>query len=113
MKYIFVVMTNARPGREDEFNAWYTDRHIPDILRVPGVVAAQRFQLAQVQRRDPPYPFKYLATYDIEIDDLNKTINGLLAGREAGTIPLSDAMDPENMFFIFEPVTERIVAGGV
>jgi len=113
MKYVFVVMTNPRPGREAEYNDWYTNTHIPDVLKVPGIVAAQRFALAAKQRRDPPYPYKYLATYEIEIDDVSKTIQGLINGRASGAIPISDAMDPNTAAWIYEPITGRVVASGL
>ena len=42
-KYTFVVLTNPTSGKEAEYNKWYNDQHIPDVLNVPGFVAAQRF----------------------------------------------------------------------
>src|SRR5690242_4404658 len=48
-KYTFVVMTNPTPGKETEYNRWYNEQHIPDVLNVPGFVCAQRFRLADTQ----------------------------------------------------------------
>ena len=48
-KYTFVVMTNASEGKEEEFNRWYNQHHIPDVLNVPGFVSGQRFRLAEAQ----------------------------------------------------------------
>lgn len=45
-RHVFAVLTNPVEGREPEFNAWY-DRHLHDILRLPGLVSAQRFQLSR------------------------------------------------------------------
>ena len=39
-KHIFIVYTNAVEGRDDEYNAWYDDQHLNDVLKIPGVVAA-------------------------------------------------------------------------
>jgi len=44
-RHVFAVLTNPVEGREAEFNAWY-DRHLHDILRLPGLVSAQRFRLS-------------------------------------------------------------------
>jgi hypothetical protein len=44
-KHLFVVFTNAVEGQEDIYNEWYTDVHLKDVLKVPGIVAAQRFKL--------------------------------------------------------------------
>jgi hypothetical protein len=41
-KSIYVVFTEPIPGREDEFNDWYEREHIPDVLRVKGIVAETR-----------------------------------------------------------------------
>ncbi|WP_167480822.1 hypothetical protein [Mesorhizobium waimense] len=42
-RHVFTVLNNPVEGREAEFNAWYDDRHVHDILRLPGLVSAQRF----------------------------------------------------------------------
>jgi len=43
-KYTFVVLTNPTSSKEAEYNEWYNKQHIPDVLNVPGFVAAQRFR---------------------------------------------------------------------
>ena len=110
-KHVFVVLTNAAPGKEDAYNDWYTNRHIPDVLAIPGIVAAQRFTLSTDQRAAPPHPYKYLALYEIETDDL-KALLALLNER-AGTsaMVISDAIDQQRLAWIFTPITERVEAG--
>ena len=76
-KHVFVVFSNPVEGREDEYNAWFTDVHLQDALKIPGIIAAQRFKLSDVQRNTPPFPWGYLALYDIETDDLNHTVTAL------------------------------------
>jgi hypothetical protein len=34
-----LVLVNAKDDRDDEFNRWYEDVHLNDILAVPGFVA--------------------------------------------------------------------------
>ena len=36
-KYLMMAMSKPVQGREDEFNAWYTEHHIPRVLAMPGV----------------------------------------------------------------------------
>jgi len=55
VKFTYLVLTNAVPGREEEFNRWYTEQHLPDVLRVPGVVSAQRFSRTEQQRKAGPH----------------------------------------------------------
>jgi hypothetical protein len=68
-RFVFVVRTNPVQGREDEYNEWYSNRHLADLLAVPGVVSARRFKLADFQTDDEPQAFKYLALYEVEAAD--------------------------------------------
>jgi hypothetical protein len=89
-QYCYVVITDALPGREEEFNAWYDQRHLADVLRVPGFVAARRFKLAQPQSG---LPGRYLSLYEIETDDPQAALAELT--RRAGTaqMVMSEALD--------------------
>jgi hypothetical protein len=112
-KQILVVLSEAAsPGQEAEYNRWYTDQHLDDILRVPGIVAGQRFKLALDGAKSLPAP--YLAIYEIETTDENadpKAIfDGLTMAVEAGQLPMTPAMNMENMVVsVFVPITERKV----
>ncbi|MGD1257001.1 hypothetical protein ACKUT9_22505 [Mycobacterium seoulense] len=35
----FVVLSNPIEGKDDAFNKWYDEVHVPEVLDVPGVVA--------------------------------------------------------------------------
>ncbi len=49
-KHILVVMSNpVSPDREAEYNDWYTSRHIPDIVSLPGYAAATRYVASPAQ----------------------------------------------------------------
>jgi hypothetical protein len=109
-RYNLIALTNPVEGREDEFNAWYSDVHLADVLKLPGVKAAQRFRLADVQHRPGPFEWSYMAVYEIEIDDLATTLHALKAASGTESMPLSPALSPERMVWIYEPVTERIEA---
>jgi hypothetical protein len=109
-KYSFVVLTNPAPGKEAEYNDWYTNQHLRDLVRIPGIVAAQRYKLADKQRREPPYPHKYMAIYEVETDDLGAVIKEI--GKRSGTseMPTSTAIASGTSAFFFEPMTERVTA---
>lgn len=64
---ILVVLTNAVPGREDDFNDWYTNIHTRDAMRFRGSIAQQRFVFAKDQVQEYPNGFvsKYLALYEV------------------------------------------------
>ena len=112
-KYTFAVLTNPTPGNETEYNRWYNEQHIPDVLNVPGIVAAQRFRLADKQMGDKN-PYKYFAVYEVETDDLNKVISELKSRVGTAEMVMSDAIDIQNVgAFFFEPIIEKVQAKDV
>lgn len=40
--YLFIVSMDVAPEKEDLFNEVYDKEHIPNLLRVPGVLSARR-----------------------------------------------------------------------
>ncbi len=106
-KFNFVVFTNAVAGREKEYNDWYSEQHLPDVLRVPGFTSAQRFALAPVQRMDPPYPYQVMAVYEMETDDARGVLDEL--NRRIGTadMPVSTAMAEVHASYLYQAVTPK------
>ncbi len=96
-RHLLVVFTNAVEGQDDKFNAWYDDTHIPDLLAIPGVVAARRLELAPIAAEGLPAPtHRYLALYEIEGDPA-PVMQQLNSGVAGGDIQLSDALDAKNV----------------
>lgn len=100
--YKFVVLTNPVEGREAEYNDWYDGVHLRDVTAIPGILRAERFELADSQRSFPQ-PYKYLAIYEIETDDLQWVADEI--GRRAGTatMVISPAMAQEKMAALYRP----------
>src|ERR1041384_4847655 len=111
-KHMFVVFTNPIEGQDDAYNAWYTDVHLQDVLQVPGIIAAQRFKLSDVQRDPPPIPWRYLALYEIETDDLNHTLAALRERAGTSAMVISDAVAPQRAGWFSQPITPKVKAGG-
>jgi len=108
-RYTFVVLTNSIPGQDAEFNAWYDNVHLHDILQVPGFVAAQRFRQVTLDG-ESALPYPYLALYEVETDDLEGTRQALAALSNGGTIVVSPSLDTSKVVSgYFEPLTERVV----
>jgi hypothetical protein len=109
-RHILLVMSNPAAGRDDEFNDWYTNVHLHDVLAVDGIVAAQRFRLSDTQMRpDQPQPHRYMAVYEIEAEDPNTPLQSLLAGVMSGAIPLDESLDVASLStFAFTPITGRV-----
>ncbi len=109
-RYVIAVLTNPIPGREAEFNDWYDNRHIPDVLAIPGVISAQRFGLAPAQRMEAPYPYGYFAFYEVETDDLPALVEDMRARGGTPLMPISEALDPQRMTLFFAPLGEKVLA---
>ncbi|BAT59440.1 hypothetical protein GJW-30_1_01973 [Variibacter gotjawalensis] len=87
--YFYLVFTRAKPGQDEAFNAWYSDRHIYDLIAIPGIRAAQRFALLDLTTGQPTPD--YLAVY--EFDDLERAIGGIAERRGTDKMPSTDAID--------------------
>lgn len=77
--WLYVVETRSTdPANEEGFNRWYDDIDIPDVLEVPGFRRARRAQAEAVDGHPEltPDPAKgnYVAIYDIDTGDIDKTI---------------------------------------
>jgi len=103
-RYVFVVHSNAVEGRDDEFNAWYSGPHLEDLRRLPGVVGARRFRLAEAQIRDEPPRHRYLAIYEIETDDPQTFTRELLARAGTELLATSPTLAPDASAFLWESI---------
>jgi len=78
-KYVLVVGTNCSDAaREKEFNDWYDNIHLPDVLETPGFMSAVRYENTNPAEGEA----KYLAFYYIETDDINGCMK--LSGENIG-----------------------------
>jgi hypothetical protein len=69
-RYLFFAFSDCKdPAREDEYNEWYCNMHVPDILEIPGMIRATRWVGATDK---PGQTRKYLAMYELETDDIEK-----------------------------------------
>jgi len=70
-RHAFLALTNPAPGREDDYNAWYDEHHLREVVEFGvGMKGGRRFRLADTQRAGPEPPWRYIAWYDLEVDDL-------------------------------------------
>ncbi len=80
---MLVESVPSSPDREDEYNTWYDEVHIPELLALDGIVAARR--LRPVDGNGP-----YVAIYELEGDDLQAILDNMIAN--AGQLHMSDAL---------------------
>lgn len=92
---IYVETRPSAPDRELEYNTWYDEVHIPELVALDGFFAARR--LRPVNGAGP-----YVALYEIEGDDLQAILDNMVAS--AGQLHMSDALqlDPPPVMRLLE-----------
>lgn len=105
---LLVVLTNPVEGQEDEYNRWYSDDHLDDVLTAAGFEAAQRyaFRPSKLSRNSPA---SYLAIYEVDADRREEAEALLLKSANTEAMPISDAMQPDATTWWFESITDRVL----
>ena len=57
---LFVVKATITKEREEAFNRWYNDEHVPQFLQFPGAVSARRYRAIDGEDR-----YRYMAVYEL------------------------------------------------
>ncbi|OBI91561.1 DUF4286 family protein [Mycobacterium asiaticum] len=94
---IYVETYPSSPDREQEYNTWYDEIHLSELVAVDGIVSARR--LRPVDGQGP-----YIALYEIEGDDLA----AILQAMSRAKLTMSDALqlDPPPIPRLLEVVTD-------
>lgn len=115
-KAILTVFTTCAPEREAEFNKWYDEIHVPDILAIEGFTAARRYKVAgpalQIQGQSGTVPAQYLAVYEMDTDDTRSVMKrlGAAVGELAQRGRMFDGMQLAGSA-TYLPLGERVEAG--
>ncbi|MDH3682301.1 MAG: hypothetical protein OEV40_20395 [Acidimicrobiia bacterium] len=88
-KHVLLVFTDPVEGKEDDYNTWYSDVHLPEVLQTDGFVRAQRFKVADFMPGVTEHG--YVAIYELETDDPKGAMKAL-TGASAG-FTMTDAAD--------------------
>lgn len=107
-RYKLVVLSEPVEGREQEYNDWYQNTHLYDIVAFNGFTSAQRFHASRSLNEEKPVP--YLAIYDIETDDIDAVVEEM--GKHAGgeRMPMTEAIGPKIYAVAYEefgPIVTR------
>lgn len=111
---LMVVGSNPVDSEQEaEFNRWYGEDHLDDVLAVAGFTAARRYTLSPVRPMadTEPSPYGYLAVYEVEADDLTVAGRDLQAALDSGAIPISETFDLTGFsvdFYELMPGSERL-----
>jgi hypothetical protein len=110
MDQFLAVTSDPVPGREAEYETWYNEAHLPEVLSIPGFAAARRFVATDV---DPltgeGLGARYLTLYQID-GTIEDALDNLARWREEGRLtPLPDAVDKASLRRVpFRAVTDWV-----
>ena len=90
-KLKLVALTKAVAGREAEFDRWYDDTHVPELLALNGVENAQRYKL--ITTLNGAEQGTFLALYDVEVDDPASFLGEMGEVAASGKMSMTDSMD--------------------
>ena len=88
-----VVLAKAAPGRAEELARWYDERHIPDLLAVPGFVSGERHAVFPVKAPEGTTQWDFMLIYEIAGDNpmtVLATMGGMMGTEK---MPVSDALE--------------------
>jgi len=90
---LMVVLAAATPGQGEQFEQWYDERHMNDMLAVPGIISARRHAVVPMKLPGGVAGFDSLSIYEIEANDLNAVLEE--CGRRMGgaEMPTDPALD--------------------
>ena len=106
---LFVFSDCKDPAREEEFNDWYDNVHLPDMLQVEGLVKATRWMTAENAERQQR---RYLAIYEVETEESIDTLNEKIKARgmwtmKAGRFSDLPVFDPPNIPRVYKQIMEE------
>lgn len=108
-KAVLIVYTNpVSPERDAEYNKWYDETHLPEVLGVDGFVAASRYRVSAAQANgvEAP-PHRYVSVYEADTEDPQGLLDAMLRG--AKDMHISDSCDLRNASAVlWEEITPRV-----
>lgn len=108
---VLVIQTEAKAGREADFERFYNEVHVPEILQTPGFIVGRRYRTVA----DPSLPVRpdqewhtNLAIYDVVSPHLVSAYAGLLQRMTEGTLTSTDVFSSDRPYRaqLFEQVFE-------
>lgn len=107
-KHLVLILSEPTEGREDEFNDYYENLHLREVLETTQLKTAQRFKL--VEQTGGPCPLSYLAVYETEADDPAEILRDIAETRRKRQ--QSDALNRRTArVWVFEEIGPKHGAG--
>ena len=110
---LLVFSQPVSADREAEYNDWYDNVHLHDLVAVEGVASASRYRVSNSQLLPDAAPDgpPYLAVYEIEADDPAAVLAAIREGGASGAFRLGDTLDGATVQALFvEQITAPVIA---
>jgi hypothetical protein len=98
--YRLVALSSALPGREEEYERWYDEQHIPDCLKLEGFQSAQRFRVGSMKSGVDLPAWQLITIYEIESDDIDTTMGQIAKLARTPAMRISEAFDIANSLLV-------------
>jgi hypothetical protein len=89
-----IALTNPLPGKEAEFNDWYTNVHLKEVVAVDGFICGRRFKLTSAQFGGQAPQLQYMVIYEVEAGKAQAIVDNLRAAY--GTFRFDPVVDLSN-----------------
>jgi hypothetical protein len=104
-KHVLLVFSNPSEGAEDEYNRWYNEVHLPEVVQTDGFVRAQRFRFDD--GASEVVAQRYLAIYEVDVDDVELAKKAL--NEAAGSYRMSPAFDVKTANVVWSSAVSDVV----
>jgi hypothetical protein len=105
-----MVLTNSVEGQDVEFNDWYDNIHLAEVLALDGFVSATRYKLSDSQLpadEMAPSQHRYAAIYELDTEPA-QAFQALLEEVRTGRMVLPPCMDQTTIgTWAYDQITER------
>ena len=89
-RFQMIFITASKPGRGEEYSEWCRTQHFPDLMRIPGVVAAKRFKVLSKDADDRTH---FVAIVEVECDDPEDVMREIRRRNGTPEMPRHDCYD--------------------
>jgi hypothetical protein len=108
MRYLLQVSSRALSGREADYERWYSEVHVRDVLALPGFLACTRHKRMTPGANGALADVDLVAIYEVETNDPGGLLQSLFAA--APQMKMTDAIDLSSVRFEFlQPLGGRYV----
>lgn len=95
-RYVLHITSRALPGRDEEYDRWYGETHVGEVLALPGFLSCDRYRELGMDGRPTG---TFVAQYQVETDDPAALLQALFTA--APTMKMTDSIDRDSTAFAF------------